>query len=64
MYSEHDGTTIVPLTMRSAVVELDQSSPDWQLAQPGDGDATQAREFSTHVTLNYPSPMCRWSTSA
>jgi len=54
MYSEYDSTTIVPLTMRSAVVELDQSTPDWQLARPGERRAAQAREFRTYVTFELP----------
>lgn len=51
MYPDYDGTTFVPLTMRSAVIELDQSIPNWQLAQPGDGDAAQAREFRTYISF-------------
>ena len=54
MHQEYEATTIVPLTMRSAVIELDQSSPEWSLAQTGDDDTTPPRLFRTHIAFDAP----------
>ena len=54
MFAEQNGTTLVPLTMSSAVIELDQYHPDWQLAQLTAESATEPRTFITHVAFDAP----------
>lgn len=54
MFGEQSGTTLVPLTMSSAVVVLDQNLPDWPLAQPGEDCATEPRSYTTHVAFETP----------
>jgi hypothetical protein len=54
MFGEQTGTSLVPLTMSSAVVELGQHNPDWQLAQLAEEGTTEPRVFKTHVTFDAP----------
>jgi len=54
MYEEYAGSSIVPLTISSAVVELDQFTHGWPLAEPGEPDREEVRAFRTHVVFNAP----------
>jgi hypothetical protein len=54
MWGEQNGATLVPLTMSSAVVEFDQYSAGWQLAQPPEEDTNEPRVFTTHITFDEP----------
>ena len=54
MFGEQNGGTLVPLTMSSALVELDQYSPDWQLAQVPEAEAEEPRVFTTQVNFDVP----------
>lgn len=54
MFGAYDGTTLVPLTMSSAIVALDQSNPGWELAATAPTSATGSRTFRTHVAFDVP----------
>ena len=53
MFGEQYGTILVPLTMSSARIEIDQYTPDWTLSQT-DGDAAAPRIFRQHVAFDIP----------
>jgi hypothetical protein len=54
MFNEQYGATLVPLTMSSAVIEIDQYSPGWRLARLPGEDAAEQRIFKTHVPFAVP----------
>ena len=54
MFIGQHGNSMVPLTMCAAVIELDQHSPSWQLAQPPEADVATQRLFTTHVPFEVP----------
>ena len=54
MFDGQSSNLIVPLTMCSAVIEIDQYNPDWQLTQPSGADTTATRAFKTRVLFEIP----------
>lgn len=54
MFADTAASTLVPLTMSSAVIELDQYSPNWTLAEPVADGAEEPRMFITRVPFEAP----------
>ncbi len=54
MFGEQIGSSLMPLTMSSAIIEFDQFTPDWPLAQLPEDDAAEPRSFTAHVNFDTP----------
>ncbi len=54
MFAQQDITTLVPLTMSSALAVFDQFAPDWRLAEPGEDDGDSPREYRSYVAFATP----------
>ena len=52
MLAEQINAYLVPLTMRSAQLEIGQSHPDWNLAEPDVESGAGPRIFRTHIDFD------------
>lgn len=54
MFGEQIGSSLMPLTMSSAIIEFDQFTPDWSLAQLSEEGVSEPRSFTAHVDFDTP----------